>query len=258
VPDSDAPGFGDDVRELASDAWQLHHLALGSAPHLVTPSMPILYFGDSVRYRASPIRVVTVGLNPSREEFPTTDPWRRFPEGRTIDAAAPDLAAYLRSLDRYFDDGRHPYMRWFGMAFGAILRGLDADYHDQATNIAIHTDLCSPLATDPTWSGLSHGEQHAFRDGYQLWHRLVAALQPHVILMSVAERHLQRVTLPSSDEWTAIHTVPRKRPYEFRARRLDTPDRCLLVWGRATQLPFGSVANSDKQAAGVTIKTLVR
>jgi hypothetical protein len=203
------------------------------------------------------MRVITVGLNPSREEFPSSDPWRRFPEGSQIDSATPDMAPYLESLNRYFNSDREPYMRWFGMAFGALLRGLDAGYGGSLANTALHTDLCSPLATDPTWSGLSRTEQHSLRDGYPLWHKLVDILEPHVIVMSVAERHLQHVKLPTCSDWTPIYTVARRRPYEFRVRQLDAPPGCLLVWGRAAQLPFGSVSNSDKEAAGAAIKAVI-
>lgn len=219
--------------------------------------MPILYFGDAGRYWSSRLRVITVGLNPSREEFLTADPWRRFPEGSTIDSARPDLDRYFLALDRYFRSERHPYLRWFNMAFGAILRGLDSDYVGHATNFALHTDLCSPLATDPTWSGLSRAEQLTLRDGYELWHQLVEVLQPRVILMSVAERHLAHVSIPTRGEWAAVHTIYRQRPYEFRARSLDTPSGGLLVWGRAAQLPFGSASNADKEAAGAAVKAIL-
>ena len=40
----------------------------------VSPSMPVLYFGDLEKYRQSPLRVVTAALNPSRVEFPSASP----------------------------------------------------------------------------------------------------------------------------------------------------------------------------------------
>lgn len=246
------------LAHLAEEAWRLHAEASNRTTSVVRPSMPILYFGDVDRYHSSELRIITVGLNPSGEEFPTADPWLRFPEGSTLDVHGLDLEAYFRSLDRYFHRDRHPYMRWFGMAFGALLRGLDASYEPALPNTAIHTDLCSPVATDPTWSGLARRDQAALAGGYDLWHRLVQALRPHVILMSVAERHLDKVTLPMDGDWVPIHQITRARPYEFRARRVQTTVPCLLVWGRAAQLPFGSVSNLDKQAAGVAIKALIR
>ncbi len=246
-----------DLRSLATSAWQLHREAERTTDVVVRPSMPILYFGDLDAYRASPLRVATVGLNPSGEEFPFSDPWRRFPEAQTLDAADVDVDSYLLAMNRYFKPNRSPYMRWFGMAFAAVLRGLDASYSEGAANTAVHTDLCSPVATDPTWSGLSRRDRDALDAGYALWHELIRALQPHVILMSVAERHLDNVTLPFDGRWEPVHVIDRARPYEFRARRVRAPAPCLLVWGRAAQLPFGSVSALDKETAGAAIRRLV-
>src|SRR5438045_443329 len=66
--------------ELAARAWEQHRRA-GFAAHsyLVRPSIPILFFGDSERYQTSRARVLTVGLNPSHEEFPEKAPYARFP-----------------------------------------------------------------------------------------------------------------------------------------------------------------------------------
>ena len=45
-------------------AWQAFDHA--ASPPRVQPSAPILSFGNLEAYRASPLRVLTVGLNPSR------------------------------------------------------------------------------------------------------------------------------------------------------------------------------------------------
>lgn len=254
----DAHDPASDLRTLSTEAWRLHRDAERTSDIVVRPSMPILYFGDTDAYFASRLRIATVGLNPSREEFPSADPWRRFPEGESLDPANLDGSAYLRALNRYFSAGRKPYMRWFGMAFGAVLHGLDASYVEGSANIAVHTDLCSPVATDPTWSGLSSRDHQALNGGYALWHELIRLLRPHVILMSVAERHLEKVTFPYEGECEAVHVIDRAKPYVFRARRLLAPAPCLLVWGRAAQLPFGSVSAVDKEAAGAAIKELAR
>jgi hypothetical protein len=87
--------------------------------------MPILFFGDLYGYRTSPTRYVTVGLNPSYQEFPEEAPWSRFPaatppEGRT-------LGAYLESLSAYFVTD--PYRRWFDRSFEPVLRGAGASYY---------------------------------------------------------------------------------------------------------------------------------
>ena len=61
-----------------SEAWRVFDRAAG-LPSRATPAAPILFFGDLDAYRASPLRVLTVGLNPSQHEFPTGNPFQRFP-----------------------------------------------------------------------------------------------------------------------------------------------------------------------------------
>ena len=69
-----------DLLDAIQDAWQAFECA--PAPPRVHPSIPILFFGDLKAYCESDLRVVTVGLNPSRWEFPKfpdTSPFCRFP-----------------------------------------------------------------------------------------------------------------------------------------------------------------------------------
>lgn len=84
-------------------------------------------------------------------------------------------------------------LRWFS-SFEALLGGLYASYYPRAENTALHTDLCSPLATDPKWSRLGSKTTKILMDqGVPLWHRLVEVLAPDVVLISVARKHLQRI-----------------------------------------------------------------
>ena len=59
------------MRDLAAASWELYReaveLGIGA---LVRPSIPVLFFGDDERYVSSALKVITVGLNPSRLEFP--------------------------------------------------------------------------------------------------------------------------------------------------------------------------------------------
>lgn len=65
-----------DMRDIVQDAWnELRHHNDESV--VVRPSMPILYFGDRPRFDASPHKIITVGLNPSKAEFPPADPFLR-------------------------------------------------------------------------------------------------------------------------------------------------------------------------------------
>jgi hypothetical protein len=67
------------LQELAAEAWnEQQRVDRHGADYLVRAAIPILYFGDSQLYRQSPLRVITVGLNPSREEFPRNAPFSRF------------------------------------------------------------------------------------------------------------------------------------------------------------------------------------
>ena len=111
-------------------------------------------------------RVLTVGLNPSRIEFPTGDPFHRFPLAE--DAHPEDRERVPRRPLTYFRTRR--YKRWF-RSFEPLLNGMNASYYDDKTATALHTDICSPIATNPTWSGLSEAHQRSPSD---LWKTALA------------------------------------------------------------------------------------
>jgi hypothetical protein len=86
--------------------------------------MPILFFGDVFGYVRSEVKVVTVGLNPSLAEFPTSNPWLRFPGAAGL---KPPLTSdmrkrYLHSLCDYFKI--EPYRDWFDRSFEPLLNGI--------------------------------------------------------------------------------------------------------------------------------------
>ena len=71
-------GEEDSLGEAVEKAW----CAFDNAAELsirVSPAAPILFFGDFDAYSLSMLRVLTVGLNPSRLEFPADRPFLRFP-----------------------------------------------------------------------------------------------------------------------------------------------------------------------------------
>jgi hypothetical protein len=246
----------DRLRLLARDAWQEHHRAQREhVPHLVLPSIPILFFGDSLRFGSSPLRVITVGLNPSREEFPRDAPFSRFPG--SAEHGVDDLDAYLTGLDAYFR--ADPYTAWFNPSFEPVLRGLGASYYDGPQSRALHTDLCSPLATDPTWSRLDHVARAALEPaGMRLWHELAEVLQPDVVLISVARHLTAQIAFPGAGPVSVIHVVDgpqRRRPYQIEAqrRRLASGREPLFVFGPAAQKPFALIATEDKERAGASI-----
>jgi hypothetical protein len=148
------------MHDVIADAWRIYQNTAHQSI-VVQPTIPILFFGDSERYFRSQRRVITVGLNPSRAEFPDPDRLSRFPAARVLTPTAQDSASdviYLRALNGYYRTD--PYRGWFN-AFEPLLQGLGCSYYDGSANTALHTDLCSPLATDPTWSRLSDTQRAA-------------------------------------------------------------------------------------------------
>ena len=240
-----------------SRAWSAFDRAAGLSAR-VTPAAPILFFGDLDAYRASPLRVLTVGLNPSLREFPARNPFQRFPllTGGSTDRE-PDR--YLDAMSAYFRTD--PYRAWFS-AFEPLLKGAGASYYAGWNSAALHTDLCSPVATNPTWSSLGASDRAALEaDGGPLWHRLLEALRPHVVVLSVARSRLQRIRFAPAGRWQTIHVfqrtgsgILRARPYELCSRWYDVGgERSLFVFGRAAHTPFGLLAEDQKRESGTTL-----
>ena len=221
----------------------------------VSPAIPILFFGDHHAYRSSPLRVLTVGLNPSLEEFPAGDPFLRFPFAAEV--AIGDRDRYLRALAAFFRT--NPY-KWF-RNFEPLLKGMQASYYPDAASTALHTDICSPVATDPTWSKLSESDRAILEaDGGPLWHALLEALEPHLVVLSVAKRHLERITFDALGGWRVIHAFerkgdgsPRSSPYEVSARWYGVGrGRSLFVFCPALRTPL-TISNEQKRVLGAHV-----
>ncbi len=250
---------GETMNSLIGEAWRLYDEA-ADVPFVVRPSIPILFFGDSEAYDRSPVKIITVGLNPSLAEFPVADPFSRF---RQAERVYPDVLAgrfypeYLGALNAYFRS--NPYGRWFG-AFEPLLNGMDASFYDGRPHTVVHTDLCSPLATNPTWSGLGAGRERLRADGLALWLRLVRHLAPDVILVSVARHHLATLDFPVLGPWRTVHTVERDTPYLIEAMEIDVTagKRALVIFGKAAQTPFATIKNVDKVEVGRRVAELVQ
>jgi hypothetical protein len=250
------------LEELGARAWEMHQRAEADAlEHLVRPSLPILFFGDSENYVASRIRLLTVGLNPSREEFPRADPFARFRYQGCADGSADlDLGAYLRSLDEYFR--LNPYRQWFA-AFEPMLNGIGASYYDGRDSTALHTDFCTPLATDPTWSRLDRHERRVLEEsGRVLWHDLITALEPDLVLVSIKRPLAEAISFPVVQDLGVVFLLDgpkRTRPYPLRAvcRRLPGGKSTVFAFGTAANTPFGTVARVDKRAMGARLRELV-
>ena len=239
--------------ELVADAWRLHEKWAGQW-WLVSLSAPVLFFGDFSAYRASPLRVATVGLNPSRREFPKGAPFSRFPG-----AKATNISAYLNSLESYF--WAMP-LSWFN-SYEQALVGLGASYRGQRISSALHTDIGSVLPTDPTWSRLPpHVRRNLSSTGIPLWNRLIGYLEPNIVLWSTGRRWLDYLDLPDVTSWQdilefreTIRGATRRRPIVVCSRwyRLPNGAPVLIAFIPAAQTPLGRLSHSQKEEAGKVI-----
>lgn len=235
--------------ELVQRAWNQHQQSR-SSPWLVQPSAPVLFFGDPAGYLASPLRIITVALNPSNREFPAGDPFERFP------FANDGSEAYIRSLSGYFTT--QPYSSWFDF-FDQALRGIDGSYYPGQWNLALHTDIGSCLPTSPTWSGLSPAVRAQLeREGVLLWHDLAEVLRPQVLLFSTARRWLDLIRFGPLSPWRTVGTFHETEAGAARVRPVCVEVRWYQVGGApamvafvpAAQKPLASLSHPQKLAAG--------
>ena len=244
---------------------------------VLSKSIPVLYFGNLEAYRSSDLKVITVGSNPSDHEFlsddgdPVEDPYWRFssigpPGSYSHDEYREALGSYFKedsnSDEHAGSDGGSDYDDWF-QQYEQVLKGLEASYYDRAAHTALHTDLHSPLATCVSWSNFGDEapdlKENLRAEGIPLWHRLVEALQPDVILASVAEEepdHLDDIgfnRVGERDVVARLHRTTdgetRDTPYDVTAQPIQVGDkRATLVHGGKNVKPF---LIGERQASGV-------
>ena len=238
---------------MVASAWAAYERAPISCR--VNSSMPILFFGDLRAYQGSPFRVVTVGLNPSRREFPDGSLFERFPGCAGNDPIQSER--YLNCLASYFRV--NPYRVWFS-SYEAVLEGLEASYYPVKPSTALHTDIASPIATNPTWSGLARSDRELLlADGVSMLHELLNALKPHVVLLSIARENRSKIGfVPLAGDWQTLHVftstksgAPRSRPYTVEFRWYEIANHpSLFVFGPAAQKPFGLLSDQQKIQVG--------
>lgn len=253
------------LNRLARRAFEIWEQARSQVPATACAAMPVLFFGDVDACMRSPLRIITVGLSPSQSEFPDNpekfpgqDRFWRFREAQGITSLASPAGCkrYIKALSGYFSNA--PY-GWFD-TYKGLLDGMDASFHTGAASTALHTDLCSPVATNPTWSGLSNeSKAMLLAPGRDLWHDLVRVLRPQVMLVSVAREHLDHIHFKTDGDWAELYQVEQKKPYIVKYKRMSLDDGAptLAVFGTAAQTPFGTVSQQDKFRIGGLVKGLI-
>lgn len=241
-----------------------HHARVKDLDFVVPDSLPIPFFGDINRYFGSDIRILTAALNPSGIEFPKSDP-ARF----DVAAGRRDPQSLREELRRYFE--RAPYRLWF-LNFEKMLSGMDASYGGKmrrenfsARRTALHIDICSPIATTPTWSRLSPDHKKLLTEfGHEMFGRLLQVLQPHVVVTSVGWGHLQAWSPQFADgpSWPCCYIerqtsmgAPMRGPLRVQSGTLLGMDGAEYPFFNATaaNTPLGRFSDKRKKIAGERI-----
>ena len=237
------------------------------ANHVINGTINIDWFGDRDKYEKSPLKVITVGLNPSDREF--SDATHPLPNVSLRFGNIPSSQIPVHPKKGFFPKAWNNYFNynpldWFA-SFEHVLRGLGASYggkmpdkkEEKVSCTAIHTDLCTPWATNPTWSKLPPSDKIALTNNYSFveWKNLVANLKPDIIIACVPQDYRVKLMEHNSPKdiiriVSTLNGTKRKRPVIIRAYVcLGT----LIVFGQTRNVPFGNVSNPTKNRIGQII-----
>ena len=213
---------------------------------IVKDSFPIVWFGNTQKFFCSKVKVITIGLNPSFREFPNADSELRFPGARGA-FARHRMGTVCNSLNGYFNFDRAPYWDWFEayeralgfLKFGVTYGGTKSRC-PLAENYAIHIDLFSAIATDPTFSKLNSGQQArlARRDLFgQLFSYLTDGWDgPVIVLFSTSKDdicHCLGLTQDDKIYECAVAGDSKVETYRHGNR--------VYIWGKPNIKPFQGV-----------------
>ncbi len=218
------------------------HQALGDKDlekYIVKNSIPIIWFGNLEKYQASPVKIVTVGLNPSWHEFLEKDgtPLKnlRFKHVYLSSSDENKLNKLYSTLNEYFQT--NPYRQYFD-GYEFALHYLGASYGGNMSTVktdivAVHIDVYSALATEILYSSCPKELFHT-----QLFSQFFDYLSPDIVLASIGKDH--------RDAWRAIGEksffLDKKSDlfegqYENELEVYRSENR-LIVYGRNRQRPF--------------------
>lgn len=217
---------------------------------IVKNSFPIVWFGNTRRFFHSKVRVVTIGLNPSDDEFPQNNPALRFPEA-CIAFEQGKMGRVCDSLNGYFEYNREPFWNWFiayeralgSMPFGATYGGMKKKCL-WAENYAVHIDFFSAIATNPTYSRLSKEQQNVLQN-IKLFRKLFDYLTDggedasHVIaLFSTSKEKICKEFGLNSDNRFYVK-FNEKNKLVVEAYQID---KKIFIWGKPNIKPFNGVS----------------
>lgn len=235
-----------------------------NSKYIVPKSLPVLFFGDLNKYFKSDLKVITVGKNPSGHEF--LSDVNRFPSYRKTPYSL-EL-----SLSEYFK--KNPYSSWF-KHYNIYLEEFGYSFYNKpGYNKVIHTDIGSPLSTDPTWRKLEKENksltEELFKDGFEIWKTLISELLPDIIIMccplqmEMKETVFKELKLEKID---TIHTITNKKdstelrqiPFELTYNQIVVNGfKTKLVFGGISRInPFGIIGNDNIRLLGRKTETFL-
>lgn len=192
-----------ELNDLIDSYWS-DYVKHKDKDYIVKPSIPIVWFGDMEAYKKSKIKVITIAINPSNNEFPNgadgEPSFSRFLKAKELykkDTLSQDDKILLaQTLNSYFKN--EPYMKWF-KRFEKPLNVLDVSYKN-GENIALYIDIYTALATNPTWGSLDEIQQNKIIS-INLFEKLLDYLKPDVMIYSANYEEFKRIFLEQGQNW---------------------------------------------------------
>lgn len=236
---SSKPDITTILKSYIADFNQKQHL-----PFVVKESIPIVWFGDMDAYFNSNIKIVTIGLNPSEQEFLTKDAFgkmvtlpnnkKRFDIIKFDKGSVNEQVKELEStLNNYFK--KSPY-KWFDK-YEKLLDVKECSYYtNKRQNTAIHIDLFSAIATSPTWGKLNDQQKSQIANK-KLFCKLLEILNPDFVLCSVANDTFSEVF----NNYDTINKKVFDGNNYIRVYKEKGSDRIILNGRNMRGIPWGGI-----------------
>ena len=168
----------DEVTRDAWAEWDRARLDAKDQAYIPAESAPVLWFGDLERYLRSPVKVLTLGVNPGPKTFPEQDPWVKFPDIR----GDRSLGAMTSACKAY------PMDSWFSY-WEPLIKPMGAALKQPADSQALHLDL-TPLMTRPVFSEVPEEVRERLRhNGIKILVKLLKVLEPDCTVACLSGTH---------------------------------------------------------------------